>query len=333
MTTPTPVYPSGVIEGPTRRYLVKAIRAQGDLTTLYDATYANGSGDRHVVIKVTRDKADNDLVWNESGILAFLAPDPDSTFFHYVPNLIDSFEAKDGHRVNVIDSIPTPVVTFEEVQRAYPKGLDFRDVVWMYKRLLIGLGYAHNKGVVHGAIIPPHVMVFPETHGAHIVDWSYALNFAAIVVPKADPKAKASPAAPKPKNAWEKLLADSEYDPDPVRPVGPPPDPNRMYVKALSVAWESFYAPEILVKATPTPATDIYMAAKCAVYLLGGNVETNQMPDSVPSQVQAFFQASLLPATRARPQDAWELHDLFDKLMLQVVGPRKFRPFTMPAKN
>jgi serine/threonine protein kinase len=322
-----------VIEGPTQRYTIKGIKAEGDLATLYDGTYANGGGDHHVVVKITRDKENNDLVWNEAGILAALAPSPTSTFFHYIPNLLDSFETKDGKRVNVLDSIPTPVASFEDILRAYPKGLDYRDVVWMYKRTLIGLGYAHTKGVVHGAVIPPHVMIFPETHGAHIVDWSYALNFASIVVPKVvDPKVKA-PIPPKAKNAWEKLLADAEYDPDPVRPKGPPPDPNRMYVKAISVAWESFYAPEILVKRTPTPATDLFQAAKCAVYLLGGDVETNQMPDTVPPQVKAFLQASLLPATSARPQDAWELHDSFDRLMLAVVGERKFRPFVMPPRN
>lgn len=335
-TATTKLYPDAVIQGPTRKYVVKGIRGEGDLTILYDATYANGGGDRQVYIKVAKDKADNDLVWNEAGILTFLAPDPNSTFFHYVPNIIDSFETRDGHRANVIDSIPTPVASFQDILRAYPKGLDFRDVVWMYKRLLIAIGYAHMKGVVHGAVLPPHVLIFPETHGAHVVDWSYALNFASVVVPKTDPKATTpSPAAPHAKNAWDKLLADAEYDPDPdpAKPAGPPPDPNRMYVKAIAVDWEPFYAPEVLLKRTPTPATDVFMAAKCAVYLLGGNPETNQMPATVPDQMKAFFQASLLPATRARPQDAWELHDVFDRLMLQLVGPRKFRPFSLPPKS
>jgi serine/threonine protein kinase len=355
----TEFHPNAVIEGPTRRYLVKGVRCQGDLTILYDGTYANGGGDNHVVIKVSRDTDDNDLVWNEAGILGAIYPpdQPEGKLDKYLPRLLDAFEAKDGHRVNVLARIQD-YVSFEQILTAYPKGLNWLDVVWMYKRLLIGLGYAHTKGIIHGAIIPPHVMVHPVEHGAKLIDWSYALNFAARLAPKAvecchgtpgckgvgdkhwcvaDPTAAKAPAASKPHkaaNAWEKLLEDADYDPDPAvkLPKPPPVDPNRMYVRAMSVDWEHFYAPEILAKVQPTPATDLYMAAKCVVALLGGNVETNQMPDAVPVQVKAFLQSSLMPAMRARAFDAWELHDAFEKLV-DTLTPRKYRPFTMPAKS
>jgi serine/threonine protein kinase len=337
-TMSTKLYPSGVIEGPTRRYLVKAIRCEGDLSTVLDATYSNGGGDSHVLIKVSRDKADNDLVWNEAGILGYITPAESSTFANYIPKLLDAFEAKDGHRVNVF-APAADYIPLTEVMAAYPKGVDVRTMVWMYKRMLTAIGYAHSKGVIHGAILPPHVLIHAQHHGAKIVDWSYALNFAEIVVPKTTAKAKKADPAPTPHkahNAWEKLLEDADYDPDPVNiklPKGPPADPNRMYVRAMSVDWEPFYAPEILVKKTPMPCTDIYMAAKVAVAVLGGDPTTNQMPDSVPPQIKAFLQASLMPATRARPQDAWDLHEAFVKLLVPIFGEPKYHPFTMPAKN
>jgi len=355
------VNPNTVLESSTRRYLVKDVRCEGDLTTVCNATYANGSGNNNVILKVTRDKADNDLVWNEMGILSFMFPPSQAQdgFYKYLPRILDSFETKDGRRVNVFAPIDG-YVSLEEVLRAYPQGLNFRDVVWMYKRLLVAIGFAHSKGIIHGAILPSHVLIHPIEHGAKLLDWSYALNFAEVVVPKAcchgtagckgvgdkhwcddkplaAAKKTSTPTAPKKvHNAWEKLLEDAEYDPDPVNitlPKGPSADPNHMFIRAMSVEWENFYAPEILVKRTPMPCTDIYMAAKIAVALLGGDSVTNQLPDSVPPQIKAFLQASLLPATRARTQDAWDLHEALDKLLFQLVGKPTYRPFSMPAKN
>lgn len=339
-----------VIESPTRRYNVKGLIASGDLSEVYSATYANGGGDNHVDVKVTRKASDNDLTTNEAAILGFMRPQPDTTDLKlrfYLPKLIDSFVSTDGLRVNVFghdgESDFEPRVTLESILRAYPKGLNFRDMVWMYKRLLVAIGYTHSKGVIHGGVLPPHVLVHPTGHGAKLIDWTSALNFAALVKPKdPDPKAKA-PAPHKAANAWEKLLEDPEYDPDPVGRFLAPAvnvDPNKMYVRVVSVPWEKFYAPEIWTKKTPTPATDIFMAAKCAVALMGGDVETNQIPDTAFDEpekqrtaIQAFLASSLLQDARKRPFDAWELHESFDKLLLGLVGKPRYRPLAMPPAN
>lgn len=337
------------IESPARRYIIKNVRGEGDLTTLYNATYAfqrpgngshNGStpDDNHVVIKVSRDKADNDLVWNEAGILGFMYPPEQATekLYQYLPRLIDAFETKDGHRANVFQRIDG-YHSLEEILRAFPKGINFRDMVWMYKRLLVAIGLAHSKGIIHGAVLPAHVLVHPQEHGAKLLDWSYALNFAEIVVkPKGKKDPEPDPVHHKARNAWEKLLVDADYDPDPVDvklPPGPPADPNRMYIRAVSTANEHFYAPEVFAKKTPLPGTDLYMAAKCAVALLGGDVETNQLPDTVPQQIKAFLQSSLTQATRHRPADAWDLHESLDRLLLGLVGKPTYRLFSMPSAN
>ncbi len=247
----------------------------------------------------------------------------------------------------LIDYVP-----MSEVIAAYPKGLDFRDVAWMYKRLLSGLGFVAEMGVVHGAILPSHVLVHPTGHGAKIIDWSYSLNFAALLAPKAvdpDPApAKPAKGAAKQLNVWDLVRQNLYADPasvDPTIPAGPPPDPNKMYVKAISVDYQNFYAPEILRKETPSPSTDIYMAAKCAVALLGGDVGTNQLPASITpagdfpdpdkarAQLQAFLQLSLLPAQNKRPHDPWQVEEAFDKLLRMLVGERRYRPFTMPSKG
>jgi aminoglycoside phosphotransferase (APT) family kinase protein len=52
--------------------------------------------------------------------------------------------------------------------------VDPRDATWMWRRLLVGLGWVHRAGVVHGAIVEDHVLIHPGEHG--LVDWCYSGN-------------------------------------------------------------------------------------------------------------------------------------------------------------
>jgi hypothetical protein len=45
----------------------------------------------------------------------------------------------------------------------------------MWRRLLTALGWAHEAGVVHGAVLPEHVLIHPAEHGVVLVDWCYAV--------------------------------------------------------------------------------------------------------------------------------------------------------------
>lgn len=342
-----------VVETPARRrFTVGQKLHEGDLADIYAATNANGSGDKPVVLKIGRDRRDNDLLENEVSVLNYLYPpkQKDEKFYRYLPRLIDT--AQIDHRQVTVFPLMEGYISCTEVIAAYPKGIDFRDMVWMYKRLLGGLGFVHEMGVVHGAIIPPHVLVHPTAHGAKIIDWSYSLNFAAALAAKKKPKdpdpvITPAPGPKKGLGVWD-LVRQNLYDDgdpaDPVIPAGPPPDPDKLYVRAMSVDYEKLYAPEILRKESPSPATDIYMAAKVAVALCGGDLETNQLPpnimttdpegldpDRVRTAIQAFLQVSLLADPRRRPQDAWQVHEDFDQLLQSLVGPNKYRPFSMPG--
>ena len=340
------------IEVRKRTTHVGAKIASGDLADIhvaYSAAYPAGS-DQKIVLKIGRDRKDNDLLENEARILNYLYPSTqkDEKFYRYLPRLLDTARLPDKRHVSIFP-LMEGYVSCQDILAAYPQGIDFRDMVWMYKRLLSGIGFAHEMGVVHGAILPPHVLVHPTGHGAKIIDWSYALNFAALVTPSVvDPKAgKPTPTKKPSLDVWAMLRQNlyEEDDPTPIIVGVAPQDPKKMYVKAISVAYQGFYAPEILKKENPSPATDIYMAAKLAVALLGGDVSTNQLPVDITrdgtfpeperarTQLQAFLQVSLLPAQRKRPQDAWQVLEDFDKLLLNLVGTPTYRPFTMPSKG
>lgn len=349
-----------------RKFTVGKKLYGGDLADFYSSTYANGSGNVPVVIKIARDPRDNDLLENEVSVLRYLYPSTarDEKFYRYLPRLIDTAHLRDRRHVSIFPEM-VGYVTLADVMAAYPKGIDFRDMVWMFKRLLSGLGFIGQMGVVHGAILPSHVLVHPEGHGAKILDWSYALNFSALrkaaTPPAPDPPppvaapdpapapapAAAPPAPATPPSVWELLRHNPFVDPipsiaDPSDP-GPLPDLTKMHVKALSVDYEAFYAPEIFRKEPPTPATDLFMAAKCVIALLGGNLETNQLPEVISTSaelndksrgpLQAFLQVCLLPAQAKRPIDPWRVEEDLDNLLKRLVGPRKYRPFAMPPKG
>ena len=88
-------------------------------------------------------------------------------------------------------------------------------------------------------------------------------------------------------------------------------------VPATSKAW---YPAE--AKTEATPATDIYLAAKTAIRLSGGDPLTNESP--LPAKFQAFLKGCLLESPRMRPSDAWRVHDELAEVLESVYGPPKF---------
>jgi hypothetical protein len=41
----------------------------------------------------------------------------------------------------------------------------------MWRRLLLALSHAHEREVIHGAVLPIHVLIHPAAHGLLLVDW------------------------------------------------------------------------------------------------------------------------------------------------------------------
>ncbi len=281
------------VRGRRREYLVGQPLAMGDLATLYRCSFALDGAPARGVFKVARDPADNGLLENEARSLRRLGASPDrATYGAYVPTLVDSLRYTDpsapgGPRQANVLTYAEGLYTFEEVMEHYPRGVDPRDMAWMWRRLLVALGVAHRNGRVHGAVLPPHVLIQPEGHGLVLIDWSYAVH---------DPATTGD------------------------------------HVAAISVAHEAWYPDEVLRKRASGPGTDIAMAARCMVALLGGDPVVGTLPPSAPHRLRAFFHGCTLPGLGQRPGDAWDLLAEFDDLIERLWGPRAFRPFHMPAR-
>ncbi len=85
-----------------------------------------------------------------------------------------------------------------------------------------------------------------------------------------------------------------------------------------------WYPMEVTRKDLASSSTDIFMAAKCMVYLAGGDLASGQFPAAVPPELARIFRVCLLEGPRMRPGDAWELHDEFDEVLKALYGPPKY---------
>ncbi|CAM3278161.1 molecular chaperone DnaJ [Stackebrandtia soli] len=137
------------------------------------------AGRSRVELRLARDPADNDLIRAEAEALDRIAKQGDPRFKAYVPRPAATIRLRDKDTGtercgNVLPRLHG-FVSLRAVASSRPDGLDPRDVAWMWRRLLVALGHTHRAGIVHGAILPEHVLIHPEEHGLILSNWYYAV--------------------------------------------------------------------------------------------------------------------------------------------------------------
>jgi hypothetical protein len=100
-------------------------------------------------------------------------------------------------------------------------------------------------------------------------------------------------------------------------------------VVAFPARYQDWYPPEVLRRRPTTPTTDLFLAARCVIYLAGGDPAASQVPESAPAPVRRFIDGCLLEGVRMRPGDAWELQDEWEALLRRLYGPPRFHELTM----
>ncbi len=163
----------------TATYTVERLLARGDICALYVGV-GHMAGSNPWLLKIPVRPGDNDLLANEARILKHLQASESYTELRYfVSQLAESFayqEKSSGitRQINVLEYLDG-FYSLKEVRAAYPQGIDPRDMAWMWRRLLVALGFAHSCGVIHGAVLPTHILIQPHEHGVVLIDWSYAV--------------------------------------------------------------------------------------------------------------------------------------------------------------
>jgi tRNA A-37 threonylcarbamoyl transferase component Bud32 len=239
--------------------------AKGDIANLY----ITDDGD---LLKMPRSPGRNNLMLNEAKMLRKLRDDDFKSYWSYVPELKRSFRQRDPktkqvRQVNVLSYIEG-FYTLSQVKDEYPDGIGGRDMAWMWRRILVAIGYAHKCGVIHGALTPDHILIHPTMHGVILIDWTLSGaedSRRAFKLPK-----------------WEHIYPDTDDD-------------------------------------KLTRQSDIYMASMSMHSILHS--------DATPRPIHAFMKGCRLKSLPS----AWRLKSEFDDLLYEIYGPRRYRPFVIPA--
>jgi hypothetical protein len=101
------------------------------------------------------------------------------------------------------------------------------------------------------------------------------------------------------------------------------------YITSVPAFYHDWYPAEVQHQRPASPATDLFLAARCLIYLAGGDPVTNRMPETVPPPMQRFLKTCLLESAAMRPDDAWAVMEDFDRLLHALYGPPKFHELSL----
>ncbi len=90
---------------------------------------------------------------------------------------------------------------------------------------------------------------------------------------------------------------------------------------------DDFGAPEIKEQGRVLPASDLYSVGKCMIYILGGDIKTNEMPTGIDERLQRFIKFFVRESQFQRARDAWEMHKILNDLVIELWGPKRFLEF------
>ncbi|MBN1564333.1 MAG: hypothetical protein JXA10_10875 [Anaerolineae bacterium] len=183
-----------VVQTPTRIYILRDLITKDDLCNVYRCTFRQAGQARQGLFRLARHVADNDLVTNEAQTLYFFQQCADYDDFQpLVPRILESFAYQDAtipqaRQVNIVSmdeqiTAPDEFYTLEEVKRTYGAGIHPKDMAWMWRRLLNVLGFAHDNGVIHGAVLPPYIWIEPKGHRVMLMGWGFSVR-----VPNGEPE-------------------------------------------------------------------------------------------------------------------------------------------------
>jgi hypothetical protein len=254
---------------------------------------ANGNSAQTFVAHVAKTEADNIFLEHEQEILQAFRAVGEAKYWPFVadwlhgwkcpivagPNHLNPDSDEREAYVNIFSGYENSY-DLMSVKAAYPAGLDLRSTLWIWRRLLFAIGYAHRSGFIHGNLSGHSVRIRPD-HSLFLTNWCNAVE--------ADKGHIAFGSA--------RLVNEVGY---------------------------AYAPPEINEQRPIAAGTDIYAASQLILWLLN--------PAEMEPRVRAFIFGCTNHNLAARPEDAWGLLGELDSLAEEILGPRKFVPFSMPVQ-
>lgn len=155
------------------KWVVDQLLYSGEIADIYDVIAPEPA-----YLKLCRHPADNDLMENEiKALTAILGKnDPaEEKYTRLFPHILDTLLASKRRGI-ILDRRPLTMPLSE-----FKSKIDFIHLVWISNRLLNAIGFAHSQGLVHGAILPPHVIIGPVSRDLQLIDWCYSSMIGKLV--------------------------------------------------------------------------------------------------------------------------------------------------------
>lgn len=160
----------------------------GSISTVYRCRFYEGPREIEAVLKVARDAKVNGLIGAEGAMLHRLhAADPNNRYTPFLPYAQAMFAIGEGPAVPSrqavvlryhpgIASPSDELYSLVDVRAAFAAGLDVRHMAWIWRRLLTVLSFIHSQDIMHGQVLPPHILIEPREHKLVLIDWTCAVH-------------------------------------------------------------------------------------------------------------------------------------------------------------
>lgn len=157
-------------------YELKRVFHTNDTFTKYMATYDDGH--ENALLSILNDPQDSDLA--DAHVAAFEAfKDVPEDFRMYYPVKIEDFKFRDdqtGEERRIVSTKSAEGFrTMADIFDEYPQGIGGRDIAWIFRRMLVAVGNAHDVGLVNGAPNVDAFMIHDAMHGIILTDWQYSV--------------------------------------------------------------------------------------------------------------------------------------------------------------
>lgn len=177
VTEPLPAAkpPTPSITTPKAQYYALKYGGSGELCEWYRATQqlSGSTASQPVILKIAREAQHYDWLQHEANILRLLQLEV-TPYSKHLPQVIDQFRM--GNQAPALVFPEYEGYTLTQLRQPFPNGIEPRHLLWILRRCLSVLGYAHSKGILHGNITPDHILIRPQDHNVWLLDWCYAVN-------------------------------------------------------------------------------------------------------------------------------------------------------------
>lgn len=150
--------------------------AHGEISDVYVAKRVRWPSEL-VLLKTLRDHDDAPLLENEWRVLNHLRTGVHADLHLRVPTPVVMgvlIDPPDGGIACAYRWASGFTHTFERIRQAHPGGIPTVASIWIWRRILEVLAVLRRAGLVHGAILPNHLLAQNGEHGVRVVGFSCA---------------------------------------------------------------------------------------------------------------------------------------------------------------